>query len=157
MKAYLVFFFTVIVCCAVAQSPSVMPLPAKYKTHGNDFRLSTSFQIEIKGNPDPRIYKEASRFMQRVAEKTGLFFKTWMVGSESNIKEKGLTIIVKEKGEIKLGVDESYALQIDKNQILLTANNDIGAIRGLETLMQLIQSDANGYFFKGMSIEDEPR
>jgi hexosaminidase len=157
MKAYLIFFFTVIVCGAVAQSPSIMPLPAKYKVHGNDFRLSNSFLIEIKGNPDPRIYKEATRFMQRVAEKTGLFFKTWMVGVETTIKERGLTIIVKEKGENKLGVDESYAVQIDKNQVLLSANNDIGAIRGLETLMQLIQSDANGYFFKGISIEDEPR
>ena len=121
MKTYLVFFFTVIVCCAVAQPPSIMPLPAKYKVHSNDFRLSTSFQIEIKGNPDPRIYKEATRFMQRVAEKTGLFFKTWIVGVETTIKERGLTIIVKEKGEVKLGVDESYTLQIDKNQILLTA------------------------------------
>jgi len=157
MKAYLTFFFALIVCCAVAQPPSIMPLPAKYKAHSNDFRLSNSFQIEIKGNPDARIYKEATRFMQRVSEKTGLFFKTWMVGAESSIRERGLTIIVKEKGENRLGIDESYVLQVDKNQVLLTANNDIGAIRGLETLMQLIQSDAKGYFFKGISIEDEPR
>ena len=157
MRTFFVFCFSLLVCGVIAQPLSIMPLPTSYEVNDHDFLISTAFQIEIKGNPDPRIYKEASRFMQRVSEKTGLFFKTWIVGVETKIKERGLTIIVKEKGDVKLDVDETYTLQVDKTQVLLTANNDIGAIRGLETLMQLVQANAKGYFFKGVSIEDGPR
>jgi hexosaminidase len=33
----------------------------------------------------------------------------------------------------------------------------VGALRGLETLLQLLDADRNGYFFPGVQIEDQPR
>jgi hexosaminidase len=153
--AFIVFLF--FVGSVQSQTPDLMPLPAKYTIKDKDFSINTSFKIEIQGDANERVYKEASRFFQRVAERTGLFFKTWMVDEGSKLSGRGLLIKIKSKGKLALGMDESYSLQIDQSQILLTANNDIGAIRGLATLIQLIGADQQGYFFKGITIEDEPR
>ena len=153
--AFIVFLF--FVGSVQSQTPDLMPLPAKYTIKDKDFSINTSFKIEIQGDANERVYKEASRFFQRVAERTGLFFKTWMVDEGSKLSGRGLLIKIKSKGKLALGMDESYSLQIDQAQILLSANNDIGAIRGLATLIQLIGADQQGYYFKGIAIEDEPR
>ena len=153
--AFIVFLF--FVGSVQSQIPDLMPLPAKYTFKDKDFSINTSFKIEIQGDANERVYKEASRFFQRVAERTGLFFKTWMVDEGSKLSGRGLLIKIKTKGKLALGMDESYSLQIDQAQILLSANNDIGAIRGLATLIQLIGADQQGYYFKGIAIEDEPR
>jgi hexosaminidase len=155
---YLAFIVSLFFVGSVqSQTPDLMPLPAKYTINNKDFSINTSFKIEIQGDANERVYKEASRFFQRVSERTGLFFKTWMVDEGSKLSGRGLLIKIKNKGKLALGMDESYSLQIDQAQILLTANNDIGAIRGLATLIQLIGADQQGYYFKGIAIEDEPR
>jgi hexosaminidase len=53
--------------------------------------------------------------------------------------------------------DESYALEVTPAGARLRAATVVGAIRGLETLQQLVQSDMNGYFVPGVSIRDTPR
>jgi len=157
MKLIKLLVFLLCVVHAGAQTPNLMPLPAKYTQGGKNFHIRTSFKIEVEGEADERIYREASRFYQRIAERTGIFFKSWIVNASSKLSGKGLLIRIKAKGVLALGVDESYSLRVEENQVLLLANTDIGAIRGLETLVQMVDSDQEGYFFKGMVIEDEPR
>ena len=41
--------------------------------------------------------------------------------------------------------------------ILLKAKTDIGAVRGLETFLQLLSVDDQGYYFPGIKVEDQPR
>ncbi|HZP60536.1 MAG TPA: family 20 glycosylhydrolase, partial [Opitutaceae bacterium] len=53
--------------------------------------------------------------------------------------------------------DESYTLEIDSSRAVLRAPTVIGALRGLETLLQLLQADANGYFVPAVSVHDQPR
>ncbi|MBM3444831.1 MAG: beta-hexosaminidase [Bacteroidetes bacterium] len=147
-------------CCAVgavAQTPDLMPLPQQYSMTQQDFRIARSFAIEVKGDADPRVLREATRFFQRLSERTGIFFKTWIVNENSRISDKGLLIRVDRKGKVELGDDESYRLEVKPDGIQLHAVTDIGAIRGLETLLQLTASDTNGYFFRGTQIEDRPR
>jgi len=82
---------------------------------------------------------------------------SWIVTPNNKISTKGLLIKIKSKGTVALGMDESYELHVDQQNISIAANTTIGAIRGLETLLQLIASDNKGYFFKGIDIKDEPR
>jgi len=58
-----------------SQTPNLMPLPSSYQMSHTHFRIAASFKIEIQGDPNDRIYAEASRFFQRLSERTGLFFK----------------------------------------------------------------------------------
>src|SRR5208337_4628841 len=54
-------------------------------------------------------------------------------------------------------VDESYTLDIDGHSISLHAKTDIGALRGMETLLQLLQPSGSSYIFPCVHIEDAPR
>ena len=56
-----------------------------------------------------------------------------------------------------LGEDESYSIETGTEQVVFNANTYIVAIRALETLLQLISNDETGYYFPGVSIQDQPR
>lgn len=157
MRSFLVLIFLFHLGIGFAQTPDLMPLPASYKLVDERFDINASFNIEITGDADASIYKEASRFFQRLSERTGIFFKSWIVTSNNKISTTGLLIKVKSKGIVALGMDESYELHVDQQNMIIEANTTIGGIRGLETLMQLIASDKKGYYFKGIAIKDEPR
>jgi len=53
--------------------------------------------------------------------------------------------------------DESYSLETTSSGAHLRAATVVGAMRGLATLEQLIQSDGSGYFFPAVVIHDTPR
>lgn len=157
MRYLLLIFFIISKGIGFSQTPNLMPLPTHYKLLDERFHINTSFNVEINGDADTSIYKEATRFFQRLSERTGIFFKSWVVTSKNKINSNGLLIKIKSKGTIELGMDESYHLSVGKQQITIDANTTVGAIRALETLLQLIASDDNGYYFNGINIKDEPR
>ena len=51
-------------------------------------------------------------------------------------------------------MDESYTLLINQSGIILKANTDIGILRGIETLLQLLSSDEKHYYFPAVEITD---
>ena len=60
-------------------------------------------------------------------------------------------------GELTVGEDESYQLLVTSRGIDLKAITDIGALRGLETLLQLLRLDDQGVTVPIIEINDEPR
>ena len=158
MMRFIIFLSLLIAIVSVsAQTPPLMPLPARYEMTASPFRILASFRIQVSGNGSERIWKESTRFYQRLAEKTGIFFPSWQVTPSSRLKGAGLLITAKRKGELVLGEDESYQLKVNSEGVIIDAATDIGAIRALETLLQLIGSDKKGYYFSGTTIEDAPR
>ena len=64
----------------------------------------------------------------------------------------------KETGKYpKLGDDESYTLTVHTTGAELKAATDIGAMRGLETFLQLITADNQGFGVPVLAIVDHPR
>ena len=53
--------------------------------------------------------------------------------------------------------DESYTLEINSQHAVLHAHTTVGALRGLETFLQLLAADGNGFFFPLAQISDHPR
>jgi hexosaminidase len=53
--------------------------------------------------------------------------------------------------------DESYSLDVSDSKALLKAQTVVGALRGLETFLQLLEADRKGYFIPAVSIQDKPR
>ena len=53
--------------------------------------------------------------------------------------------------------DETYSLEVSEKQIVLKAETVVGAVRGLETFLQLLTSDRDGYYVPTVSIQDKPR
>ena len=65
--------------------------------------------------------------------------------------------IVFEAGKIELYEDESYLLDITANKITINATTDVGALHGLETLLQLLQNNSKSFYFPTSKISDFPR
>ncbi len=135
----------------------MMPVPENYTLNTGKHRLTDNFTISISGNPDLRIYKAASRALHRLAGRTGLFFSQAYITPQNNSETATLNIHVNRPGKIALYEDESYELVIGTNNISLKTESDIGAIRGLETFLQLLTNDADGYCFPNITVNDKPR
>jgi len=136
-----------------------MPAPAELKANNNRIGIDQRFRVSVNGNPDKRIYAEASRFIRRLSNQTGIFLdkQGFVTQQDSGNTSATLVIHVHRQGKLKLGEDESYSIETNANQVLVEATTDIGAIHALETILQLISTDANGYYIPGVSIHDEPR
>jgi hexosaminidase len=142
----------------VNNSDNLMPAPSSIVKNGERFRINEQFRISITGNPDQRLYAEASRFIRRVGEKTGFFLdkQGYVTPADSSVKAPVL-LRVKRPGKLMLNENESYILEINAQQAVVTAETDLGAIHALETLMQLISADEKGYYYPGLLIVDSPR
>jgi len=136
---------------------SVMPYPDQVEVADEKFRLDKYFSIRIAGNPNIRLYSYASRILRRIDEKAGLFIHQGYITPETNPDEGTLTITVERPGEVRLHEDESYSISIEAQNLEISAVTDIGAMRGLETLYQLLDADVEGYFFPVLEIKDAPR
>lgn len=134
----------------------LMPIPFNCEISDGEFRLNESFNISINIESE-RLFKSAQRTMEILAGRTVLFFNTHNPSIYDSSNSSSLIINVNKIGEIKLDTDESYSLIITEKYLQLNAENDIGAIRGLATLIQLLHADEKGYYFPCVKIEDKPR
>ena len=154
---FLFFIFITSLSAADKTEINVMPVPAKYEMLDGVFKLDNNFGITIKGNPDERLYNYATRVLRRLSGRTGLFFKQDVITKQSANQNNLFVIDCKKNGKVVLGEDESYELKINYNIITLTAQNDLGVMRGLETFLQLLTNDKDGYYFPAVNIQDKPR
>lgn len=153
------FVFPVLVFAQEAkQNLVLMPWPAQMEVGAERLALTKDFNLSIEGNYHPRIYKAANSFLRRLDGQTGLFFKQGVVNSATIFdKDAQLKITIENKGTTKIHEDESYVIDIDKAGISLRAKTDIGAMHGLETLLQLQQTSVESYYFPEVHITDAPR
>ncbi len=158
----------ILICCALLagllartqenNSLNLMPVPVLLTAHPGRVDIGEGFRVSVRGKPDRRIFAEASRFVRRLSERTGIFLDhQGFVSPSDSSPSAALLIQIRRPGSLKLGEDESYSLESGGGQVILSAVTDIGAIRGLETLLQLVSADEKGYFFPGLSIRDYPR
>ncbi|MGH7494437.1 MAG: beta-N-acetylhexosaminidase [bacterium] len=153
--------FAAFVVAAFAQEKpmqlDLMPVPAKIEWQGGKFRLTEAFKIAISGNPDRRLYAGSTRALRRLAGSTGLFLPQDFLRPNVVVDSPAMTINCERAGQVQFGEDESYTLTISSSQIVLSAKTDVGALRGLESFLQLLAADEQGYFFPSVKIEDAPR
>jgi hexosaminidase len=135
----------------------LMPVPTEVQWGDGQLRIGPSFTMSISGNPDARLYAEATRALRRLDNRTGLFFRQGILGPGDQNPQATLFLQVERPGVLELGEDEAYQLKISAQQAVITATTDLGAIHGLETFLQLLQGDRNGYFFPACTISDNPR
>jgi hexosaminidase len=95
------------------------------------------------------------RFLKRLQGRTGLTLATGLATSAATA---GLEIQCATAGQVipSLDEDESYQLEVADQKVRLTAPTVVGALRGLETLLQLLSADRDGYFFPAVRIQDQP-
>ncbi|MDR6759938.1 hexosaminidase [Flavobacterium sp. 2755] len=136
---------------------NLMPWPQNVVVNDRNFTLSKNFKVNISGNPNPRIFGGVTRFLRRLDGRTGIFFEQGFISKLNEFPNAELQINCDKNGKIGLYEDESYSLDIKSNKITINATSDLGALHGLETLLQLLQNDSKSFYFPVSQISDFPR
>jgi hexosaminidase len=141
---------------AVAQSQpqlNLMPMPASVQTGTGQLAIDRSFSVAVTGVHDASLDREIQRFKTQLSRQTGISF--WPKADATPT----LTVHAdhgREAGQ-RLGEDESYELTVTDSNALLQAATALGAIRGLQTFLQLVQITPAGFAVPMVTIKDQPR
>src|SRR5687767_9905383 len=140
----------------VSPQLDLMPVPASVQLETGRLPITSGFTVATKGHSDERLRAGILRMTKRLAGRTVLTLPL-----EPGNDENSATLVVQTSraGETipSLGEDESYSLEISGKQARLVAPTVVGALRGLETFLQLVQGDREGYYLPSARIKDQPR
>lgn len=133
-----------------------MPMPASVAMQPGRLKVTGGFNVATRGFVDDRLRNGIQRTIARLAGRTVLSLSYGRATDESTA---ALVIQVEKAGETipSIREDESYRLEINEKQARLVAPTVVGALRGMETLLQLLQGDRDGYYLPGVTIQDQPR
>ena len=135
-----------------AAEPNIMPLPAKYTFGTGRLPIDSNFQAALAGKCEPRLDRALARFNQRLFRQTGIFQQPGAPPATLEIRCAAASKPVQQLGE-----DESYTLEVTSAHASLAAPNTLGLLRGMETFLQLVRQDAQGFGVPAISIQDQPR
>src|SRR5262245_45318892 len=113
-------------------APALMPVPASVTWRVGKLRLDSSFTVHLAGPVrGARLARGVARFVRRAGGMTGLILDRGVAG---------LTVAVQRPGERvqSPAEDESYTLEVTSGGATLEAPTTVGALHGLETVLQLI-------------------
>jgi hexosaminidase len=142
---------------AMAQTEFVnhlMPQPAELSVGSGTLVLNSTFVVETPKVSDARLTDAIDRAVRRI-EMTA---KLRHAGPGVTPTTK-LVVKVDRPGDVVQSIDEdeTYSITVTPSGAEIDAATDVGAIHGLETLVQLVQPSANGYVIPSVTIHDAPR
>src|SRR5579862_3929305 len=134
---------------------TLMPEPSHLITQPGGLSITASFSIAADRFRDARLEDAITRSVHRIENRTGISIPP----APADSTPATLIISVDKAGETIQSVDEdeAYSLEVTPANAHIWAATVVAAMRGLATLEQLIQSDANGYFIPAVQIHDTPR
>src|SRR5471030_300565 len=149
-------FLTASALAAPAGNLPLMPWPQQVEvtSPAGKFVLTDALQIQVSGD---QLMPEVNRWRERLARQTGWYLLPQ--AQENAGGQAAVNIIIKQKvaEQPEPDSDESYQLTVTPQGATLTANTRFGAMRGMETLLQLVQNDGENTFIPLVSIHDQPR
>jgi hexosaminidase len=141
---------------AGAQSQSqlnLMPMPASVQTGTGQLPITQSFAVTSTGYRNASAGADILRFQEQLSRKTGIPFRL----------KAGVAPVFEIQAEHgreavqRLGEDESYELTITDSRAKLTSQTWLGALRGMQTFLQLVQITPTGFAAPAVAIKDQPR
>jgi hexosaminidase len=141
---------------ATAQTFNLMPQPAELKPGPGRMVIDGSFRVGIEGYQEPRLGAAAARLIQRLTLQTGIPLSDAI---EQEAGKATLVLHCDHAGETIQSVqeDESYQLEVTPRQARLTAPTPVGVLRGIETFLQLVELNEQGFRAPSVRITDRPR
>jgi hexosaminidase len=135
---------------------NLMPEPASLTSAAGGLVLTPQFRAATTGFDDSRLDGAIARTVQELRQKTGLELSTEKTTAAAGAQ---LTVAVKGAGEKIQSVDEdeSYSLTVTPAGASIEAPTVVGALHGLQTLVQLVQPSGSEYVLPVVSIHDSPR
>jgi hexosaminidase len=160
----LISFFLLSSCAlsAAAQTPApaarhnLMPVPASLRFKEGRLAVDKTFTVAAAGHVDERLRAGVERALRRLEGRTVLELAR---GLNTDTTAAKLLVEARAPGRAVPSVeeDESYTLEVGERQAVLRAATVVGALRGLETFLQLLEGDREGFYVPAVTIEDRPR
>ncbi len=136
----------------------LMPVPAHVRLGEGVLEINDGFSVGLTGDgATPRLERATGRFLRRLSDRSALFFApTTFLEFEAR---GGVQMMIQaaRTGKLVVGEDESYQLEVAADGIKLDSETDLGAMHGLETVLQLLTLDKNGVTLPLGTIHDAPR
>ncbi|NUU66900.1 family 20 glycosylhydrolase [Enterobacteriaceae bacterium BIT-l23] len=132
----------------------LMPWPQKVELSAQAGYLTLDNEVSIAIRGDD-LEGAVERWRQRIALQTG-----WELKPQSGShRPPTITVTIAQRldPQPRLDSDESYHLSITAEGVKLNAATRFGALRGMETLLQLIRPGAERVAIPWIEIEDRPR
>jgi hexosaminidase len=135
---------------------NLMPVPASVSWKTGRLPVTKNFVVAVKGQTDERLKSYIFRIVRRLEGRVVMELARDLSSDAAGAQ---LLIETQSTGNAipRLGDDESYNLEISDAQAKITAPTTVGAMRGLETFLQLLEGDRDGFYFPAVSIQDKPR
>ena len=139
-----------------AQDNNLMPQPAEWSAAQGRLVIDGAFRVALTGYREPRLTSATERLVQRLAKQTGIPLSEEI---EKDSSKAALVIQCEHAGETVQSVkeDESYQLDVTSLQAHLRAASPVGVLRGIETFLQLVDLDPQGFGVPAVRIADHPR
>lgn len=140
---------------AGAERPALMPWPRSIEPGEGELAVGPGFRVRVSGTCGALVESAARRAEARLARQTGLV-------APDPVATTGLALELRcaSRGQQRprLGMDESYALEVSAAGATLSAAEPWGILRGIETFLQLVTPGAASAFrVPAVSIRDAPR
>lgn len=134
----------------------LMPVPLHMTFQGQPLRIDQNFMASGQGYWEPRLTRAVNRLMERLSRQTGILWAS----SKTGMSEQGALILdCGGPGEEvqSPAADESYTLLVQGGEARIRAPKPLGILRGIETFLQLVTQDGDGFYVPGIEIQDRPR
>ncbi len=128
-------------------------MPASVQPGTGQLPIAQSFSVAVSGSHDASLDSEVQRFVRQLSRQAGIPFRP-KPGEAPTLQihaDHGRQAVQ------KLGEDESYELTVSDSGAKLTAPTTLGALRGLQTFLQLVQITSAGFAAPAVTIKDQPR
>lgn len=148
-------------CRSFAQNPKddlkptdyLVPYPQKLNLLSEGFlSLNNGYKIVYSG-------KKSDKLKEYIDRKTEIINRLVLPWNDS-AKPESKPVLEINCGSVSapaVSTDENYTLEISSDKIYIKSASDIGAMRAMETVYQLIQTDAYKIYIPCLKIEDYPR
>ncbi len=132
----------------------LMPQPAEMSIGSGALELNSTFAVEVPSFSDARLTHAIDRAVRRIEMTTGLRHAGRGVAGTTRLVVK----VDHSSAPVQsLKDDESYSLTVTASGVEIDAPEELGAMHGLETLIQLVQPNGTVYVIPSITIHDTPR
>lgn len=136
---------------------NLMPVPESVELKTGRFTITPDFKVFGDRSTGKRVRFAVSRMLAGLSRHTGLRFSRYQISTKNGSDATLMSVSCRRPGKLAIHENESYHLLIQPSQITLSAETDIGILRGTETLLQLLQAGRSGYYLPCLEIRDAPR
>jgi hexosaminidase len=134
-----------------------MPMPAAVTPGTGRVPITDKTTFALTGHVDARLRAGMDRMIVRLQNRTGLVIARQPVAAAAGAAT--LVVDCQSAGFAipSIEEDESYSIETTDGRATLRARTVVGALRGMETLLQLVSGDKAGFSIPGIQIQDRPR